>query len=139
MGFLTSLIEKITGTHATVGTGQPAGLMEVITGLLTNPETGGIQGLVNRFKEKGLGDVVSSWISTGSNLPITAEQIQSVLGNEQIQSIAQKLGLSPSDAANRLASALPEAIDKLTPNGELPEGSLLEKGLAMLTGLGKKA
>lgn len=134
MGFFDTIVEKITGTHAT---GQ-GGMMEVITGLLTNPETGGIQGLISRFREQGLGEEVSSWIGTGQNLPISGDQIRAVLGNEQVQAIAQKLGLSSSDAASGLASALPEAVDKLTPNGELPEGSLLEKGLAMLTGLGKR-
>ena len=138
MGLFDTIVEKITGTHAAAGGTEQSGMMEVITGLLTNPETGGIQGLINRFREQGLGEEVSSWIGTGQNLPISGDQIRAVLGNEQVQAIAQKLGLSSSDAANGLASALPEAIDKLTPNGELPEGSLLEKGLAMLTGLGKK-
>jgi uncharacterized protein YidB (DUF937 family) len=137
MGFFDTIMEKITGTRAPAETGR-SGMMEVVTELLTDPETGGIQGLVSAFNEKGLGDLVSSWIATGPNLPISGDQIQAVLGSERVRLIAQRLGLSSSDAADGLAKALPEAIDKLTPNGVLPEGSLLEKGLSMLTGQEEK-
>ncbi len=136
MGFLDTIIEKITGTRAPAR-GQ-AGMMEVVTELLSDPQTGGIQGLVSAFREKGMEDLVDSWIATGPNLPLSGEQLQAVLGSERVQFIAQRLGLSSSDAADALAKALPDAIDKLTPNGVLPEGSLLEKGLAMLTGQKEK-
>jgi uncharacterized protein YidB (DUF937 family) len=137
MGFLDMIMERITGTRAPAETGR-SGMMEVVTELLSDPATGGIQGLVGTFNEKGMGDMVSSWIGTGPNLPISGEQIQAVLGSERIRLIAQRLGLSPSDAADGLAKALPDAIDKLTPNGVLPEGSLLEKGLSTLTGQEEK-
>jgi uncharacterized protein YidB (DUF937 family) len=94
-----------------------------------------VQGLVDRFHEQGLGSVVSSWIGTGQNLPISADQIKSVLGNEQVQAIAQKAGISTDSVAANLATLLPQVIDKLTPNGEVPEGSTLQKGLALFKGL----
>ena len=93
-------------------------LLESIGGLLSN--SGGLNGLVENFKQKGLGDVVSSWISTGKNLPISAEQIQSVLGHSQVQQIAEKLGVSTQDASNHIAEYLPQIIDKITPGGSLP-------------------
>jgi uncharacterized protein YidB (DUF937 family) len=108
------------------------GLMESVLGLLNNPETGGLAGLIETFKGKGLGDAVSSWISTGENQPVSGDQIQNVLGSGQIQQIAEKLGVSTTEASGGLASLLPMVIDKLTPQGTLPEGGLLEQGLGML-------
>lgn len=68
-------------------------LMAMLTGLLNNPEIGGIDGLVSAFQKNGLGDVVASWISNNTNLPISAEQIQSVLGQGPLQDVASKMGL----------------------------------------------
>ncbi len=138
MDILNTILRKLTGAAAPSAEAGQGGMMDVIVGLLNDPQTGGLQGLINAFRDKGMGDAVASWISTGKNLPISGEQLQSVLGSEQLQAIAQRLGVSSTEAADGLATALPEAIDKLTPTGELPQGSLLEQGLAMLTGMGKK-
>jgi len=72
-----------------------------------------------------LADQVASWVSTGQNLPISAEQLQSVLGNEQVQAIAQKLGFTPQEVSAHLAELLPQVIDKLTPDGNVPQGGSL--------------
>jgi uncharacterized protein YidB (DUF937 family) len=110
-------------------------LIEGIGGLLNNPQTGGLMGLVQTFKEKGLGDVVSSWISTGKNLPIAPDQIKKVLDPTQIHQLAEKLGVSDEEASKHLAEYLPTVVDKLTPTGSLPaSGDLLSKGLDMLKG-----
>ncbi len=100
--------------------------------LINNPETGGLSGLVETFKSKGLGDVVSSWIGTGQNLPVSVDQIKQVLGSEKIQEIAAKVGISKEDAAKHLSALLPEVIDKLTPNGKLPDANMLQEGMSML-------
>ena len=71
-------------------------------------------------------------------MPISAEQIQAALDSEQVQSIAEKLGLSSADASSGLANLLPQVIDNLTPDGQLPEGGLLAQGLERLEGLGKQ-
>ena len=136
MGLLDSIVGQVSGSLSNAGDGQ-GGLMEVVMGLINNPDTGGIQGLINAFKEKGLGNLVGSWIGSGQNLPISAEQIQAVLGSEQVQAIAQKLGLSTAEISSGLATLLPQVIDKLTPDGQVPEGGMLEQGLALLSGLGK--
>ena len=124
---------------AAVATAHP-GMMEVITGLLVSQgsgtgadgnASGGLPGLLAMFERSGLGDVVGSWISTGHNLPISADQLQSVLGSEQIQAIAQKLGLPPDAAAQALAHVLPQAVNHVTPDGEVPSSVLLEQGLAL--------
>jgi uncharacterized protein YidB (DUF937 family) len=109
-------------------------LMESVLGVINNPQMGGLAGLIKGFQDKGLGDLVSSWVSTGQNLPISAQQIQSVLGNEQLQGIAAKLGISLDETSNGLASLLPQMIDKLTPEGNVPDNDILEQGLGILKG-----
>lgn len=126
-------ITKGLGHKLSGGEGQNP-LLETIMGLVNNPETGGLTGLVETFKSNGLGDVVSSWIGTGQNQPVSGEQIQQVLGDEQIEQIAQKTGTSKEEVAGGLATLLPGIIDKLTPGGTLPEGGLLQQGLSMLKG-----
>jgi uncharacterized protein YidB (DUF937 family) len=112
-------------------------LMAMLTGLLNNPEIGGIDGLVSAFQKNGLGDVVASWISNNTNLPISAEQIQSVLGQGPLQDVASKMGLSSGDVASALSERLPGLVDQLTPNGQLPSGDLMAQGLGMLKGFMK--
>jgi uncharacterized protein YidB (DUF937 family) len=75
---------------------------------------------------------MSSWVSTGQNLPISGNQLQDVLGSDLIQQFAKKLGTSNADVSGGLANLLPDLIDKLTPNGQLPEKDALQKGLRML-------
>ena len=106
--------------------------MEQVLGLINNPETGRLTGLIDTFKNKGLGEVVSSWVSTGENQPISGDQIASAFGNDTIEEIARKLGISGTDASNALSEILPQVIDKLTPEGTVPEGGLLELGLSIL-------
>ena len=78
---------------------------------------GGIGGLVEKFGQNGLGDVASSWVGGGANLNISPEQISQVLGSGPIADFARKLGVSPEQASETLAGLLPEAVDRLTPNG----------------------
>ena len=134
MGLLDELGKGLLGNLAGAGgTGQSA-LMDAITGLISNPDTGGLAGLVQTFAGKGLGDVIGSWIGTGENQPISADQIQHVFGKEQLQGIAEKLGVSSQEASGGLAELLPQIIDKLTPQGSIPQGGLLEQGLGLLKG-----
>jgi uncharacterized protein YidB (DUF937 family) len=107
-------------------------LLQIITGYLQNSESGGLGGLVEQFKEKGLGDAVSSWVGTGENLPISAEQISQVLGSGEISRIAEQLGVSPEETSDGLAAVLPQVVDKLTPEGSVPSHDLLSQGLSLL-------
>ena len=130
MGFLDGmakgLLSKVLG-------GSPQNpLLDVVMGLISNPQTGGLQGLVQAFKEKGLGDTMSSWISTGKNQPVSGDQIQHALGGNFIQQIAEQLGSSNSEVSGGLANLLPNIIDKLTPTGKLPEGNQLGEGLELI-------
>jgi uncharacterized protein YidB (DUF937 family) len=86
------------------------------------------------FQDKGLGDTMSSWISTGKNLPVSADQIKQAFGSNQIQQISEHVGVSQKETSTGLAGLLPEIIDKLTPDGKLPESDMLAQGLNMLKG-----
>jgi uncharacterized protein YidB (DUF937 family) len=112
-------------------------MIQMLTGLLSNPAIGGISGLVSAFQKNGLGDVVASWISNNTNLPISAAQIQSVLGQGPLQDVASKMGLSAGDVASSLSEHLPGLVDQLTPDGQLPSGDLMAQGMGMLKGFMK--
>lgn len=129
MGLLGDILGKLTG-----GGGNTGEIVSAIGGLLQNKEFGGIDGLVQKFTKGGLGDIVSSWVSTGANLPITPEQIQKGLGPTQITQMASQVGLNPEAMSKQLAKILPGVVDKLTPEGKVPAQDLLAQGLNMLKG-----
>jgi uncharacterized protein YidB (DUF937 family) len=129
------LFDEVAGgllKNVLAGQGGQGGMLEIITGLLKSSESGGLQGLAETFNDKGLGEVMSSWIGKGANLPISPEQIQQVLGSGQVQQIAEKLGVSPDEASSGLAEMLPQIVDKLSPEGSLPTQDLLQQGLGMI-------
>lgn len=130
MGILDSIANQILG-----GGNAQGKLIEALTGVLGNQQTGGLAGLIQQFAGKGLSDIVNSWVSTGQNLPITPQQVQRGLGSNTINQIAQQVGLSPEAATSQLAKLLPQIVDKLTPDGKMPEGDLLQQGLSLLKGI----
>ncbi|MBY0428067.1 MAG: YidB family protein [Alphaproteobacteria bacterium] len=91
----------------------------VLTVVQNNGGTQGITTLVQQFEKNGLGEIVQSWLSTGPNMPVSAEQIQQGLGDAHLQQIAYAANITPSDAAAQLSKILPQIIDKLSPNGQL--------------------
>ena len=96
-------------------------------------QPGGLAALVQNFEQKGMGGLVSSWVGTGQNLPISADQISHVLGSDAVKNLAAKAGISPEAASGQLASILPGLIDKLTPNGHTGDaGGLLSAALNAL-------
>ena len=133
MGLFDGLTGKIVESLDPGGEGN-TNLLNAVIGMLNNKEPGGLSALVQAFQQKGLGDVISSWISTGKNLPISADQLLHGIGEDKIREIAEKVGISSEAASEQLTELLPSLIDKLTPNGNIPEGSLLEKALEMLKG-----
>lgn len=134
MGLLDQVLSAAGNLTLNQG-GEGHSIVDAITQLINNPQVGGLTGLVQAFETGGLGQIVQSWVSTGQNLPISAEQIQSVLGNEQIQSVASKLGLSTDEISGKLAEYLPQVVDKLTPDGNVHAGEeLLAQGFELLKG-----
>jgi uncharacterized protein YidB (DUF937 family) len=112
---------------------QPAGMMEQALEMIKGE---GLGGLVEKFKQSGLGEQVSSWVGKGENLPISVDQLKHVLSGEQVQAMAAKLGVSADEALAQLRTGLPALIDKLTPDGQVPDAaSLIEKARGMLGGL----
>jgi uncharacterized protein YidB (DUF937 family) len=82
---------------------------------------GGLPGLVSQFQQQGLGGVVQSWIGTGANQPITADQLHKVLGSATVQQMAARFGLDPQELLQKLSQVLPQAVDKMTPAGVVPQ------------------
>ncbi len=138
MGLFDSIAEQIGTVLSDVDSKGQGGFMEVIGDLISNSQKDGIQGLLNAFRDKGMGDFISSWIGTGQNLPISGDQLQAILGNEYVQAVAEKMGLSAEKVSGGLADLLPKVIDKLTPEGMLPEGSLMDQGLDLLKKFGRQ-
>ena len=137
MGMFGNILGAVLGNMGQQG-GTAGAIASVAGSLLANDgDHGGLGGLVGKFEQAGLGNVVSSWIGGGQNLPISAEQLQSVLGSDAVAGIAAKLGINPADAMGQLSTMLPGLVDKLTPNGAAPAGGLGNMGdlAGMLGGL----
>lgn len=129
MGLMDSLKGLVTGSG---GDAQQALIMQSVSALLTDKQAGGLPGLVKSFTAGGLGNQVNSWVGTGQNIPVTAQQIESVLGQERIAAVASRVGLPPAALSAGLASMLPVVVDKLTPTGQIPESGALHQALATL-------
>lgn len=129
MGFLDDMASKAV---ASVGGGGSNPMVSAVLQMIQN-QPGGISGLLQQFHEKGLGDLVNSWVGTGQNQQISPDQVQHVLGTEQVQQVAEQAGISPDAAKSKLAEFLPMILDKLTPNGQVPaQSGLLEQGMNLL-------
>jgi uncharacterized protein YidB (DUF937 family) len=102
---------------------------------LINNHPGGLQGLIAQFTHAGLGEQVQSWVSTGANLPVSAQQVMQALGGQggHLQQLAEQFGLSHDQVAGGLAEMLPSVVDQLTPNGSIQHDTVAQ-GLAMLKG-----
>ncbi|MFZ6673723.1 YidB family protein [Undibacterium sp. Xuan67W] len=133
MGLLDAALGMLGG-NADQGNDPKAMLIQAALGMLTNNQsggsggTGGLTGLISAFQNSGMSDIVNSWVGTGHNLPISAEQIQSALGNGQLAHLAASAGLSQDGAAGHLAEILPGLVDKLTPHGEVSESGFGDLG-----------
>jgi uncharacterized protein YidB (DUF937 family) len=134
MGMLDGLLGSLMGgmQGGTAGS-QQSPLLQIALQLMQ--QNGGLQGILGKFQQAGYGAQADSWVSTGQNMPISADALQNVLGQGQLGQIARELGLSHGDAAGGLASMLPQLIDRMTPNGQLPDdhNDMVAQALALLT------
>lgn len=111
-------------------------LMQVVGSLLSNGgPCGGLAGLVQQFQRAGLGQQVASWISNGTNMPVSVEQLTKALGSERLQQMAASAGLEPARFGETLAQLLPECVDRLTPAGQMPTGGVEDPLAALATPL----
>ena len=151
MGLLDSVLGSVMRDQQQAGASNGGGLaslismvannpqlMQAVTGMLSNDGgQGGLKGLIAKFQQAGLGDVIGSWVGSGQNQAVSGEQLTNVLGTEAMAGLAEKLGMSQDDAAGQLSNILPGLIDKLTPQGQAPTGGLGNAGdlMGMLGGL----
>ncbi len=127
------LLDQLAGAVG-AGGGEGQGVAGALGSLLE--QNGGLSGLLDKFGQQGLGDAAASWVSTGDNQPVSAEQIESVLGGTQLGELAGRFGLDSGTLAQGLSTALPLLVDKLTPDGQVPQdGDLLAQGAGLLKGL----
>ncbi|MDZ4145716.1 MAG: YidB family protein [Burkholderiales bacterium] len=145
MGLLDSILGAVTGGQAAQpgpgglgGLGGLGALLPIVTSLLANDSAqGGLGGLMEKFNQAGLGNVMQSWVGKGENLPISGDQLGNVLGGDLLGQLAAKMGVDPAQASGQLSQMLPGLIDQLTPHGAAPEGGLGNAGdlMGMLSGL----
>jgi uncharacterized protein YidB (DUF937 family) len=129
MGLLDNILGVI-GSLSGNSEGASHPLESALNSLVS--QNGGMQGLMDKFSQGGLGEVFSSWVGMGENKSITPEQIMGLLGSEQVSSLASSLGLNPAQASGFLADYLPKIVDKLTPTGQMEANTDLSGGLASL-------
>lgn len=133
MGFFDELTKDVVG--AIGGDESHGNMVQSVMGMINSPGSGGLAGLAQTFEQKGLGNLMASWVSNGPNPAATPDQMHQVFGSQKIAELAQQAGVSPQVAASTLAALLPTLIDRLTPNGQLPtpgSGSLLDAGENLL-------
>ncbi|NJM43560.1 MAG: DUF937 domain-containing protein [Brachymonas sp.] len=132
MGLLDSVLGAVMGgaqQQAGGAGGGLAALLPVVTEMLSNGgQQGGLGGLMEKFNQAGMGDVIGSWVGKGENMPISADQLSQVLGSGAIGDIASKLGVDASQAGGMLSQVLPGLIDQLTPDGQAPAAGLGDAG-----------
>ncbi|MBC3872047.1 YidB family protein [Undibacterium flavidum] len=120
MGLLDTALGMLGNVQSSSGNSQQM-LVQAALSMLNQSQNGGLQGLIGTFQNAGFGELIGSWVGTGQNLPISAEQIQQALGGGHLDQFANASGLSTSDTASDLANILPGLIDKLTPNGQVTD------------------
>lgn len=138
MGLLDQVLQSVMGGGRD-GDGRQSALMPALMSLLgggasngggglggmmgngSSAARGGLGGLVDRFGRSGHGDIMQSWISTGTNRPIAPDQLHHSLGDDTVSQLQQQTGMERGDLLSQLSRLLPTAVDKLTPNGRLPD------------------
>jgi uncharacterized protein YidB (DUF937 family) len=109
MGLLDGLIGGMVGAE----------MINVVNGLIA--QHGGVQGIVSQLQSKGLGPTVNSWVSQGPNAPVSPGQVQNAFGDQTINELAAKAGMTPQELSAKLATVLPHAVNALTPDGVVPK------------------
>ena len=132
MGMFDEILSA-AGVGGTAQAQEHSGALGAVMDYINSPQVGGISGLQQMFEQKGLGGVMSSWVGTGQNMPISADQLQNVLHSGALQQVAAKAGIDPTQLTSMMTTLLPHVVDHLTPNGQVPDSGMLSqimKGLA---------
>ncbi|TXH03264.1 MAG: DUF937 domain-containing protein [Nevskiaceae bacterium] len=137
MSLLDGILGNVMQTALNnLGASNPQQNQLLQAGMQLIQQHGGLPGILDKFKQAGFGDQVASWVGTGANMPISADAITQALGNSSLGGIAKQLGVDPSQVSGQLAQALPQLINHLTPQGQVPDNhaDLLQAGLKALLG-----
>ena len=121
-GAQAALVTAVIGMLVNSGRGQGGAAVSGASG--AGGGMGGLGDLIGKFTQGGMGDVIGSWIGHGQNAPISGSQVSDVLGSDAIGKIAAQLGLTHAEAADQVSQVLPQVVDHLTPQGQVPEGGL---------------
>lgn len=126
-GILGSLLggggSSAGGLGGLLGGGGGGGLGGLLGGgQQPQQQSGGLGGLLGRFQQAGMGDVANSWVGTGANQQVSPQQLEQVFGQQQIDQWSQQSNMPRHDLLSQLSQHLPNAVDRMTPNGRLPEG-----------------
>jgi uncharacterized protein YidB (DUF937 family) len=124
MGLLDELgssLEGAVGNMLSSALQEAASNPAVLQKVLQETDLGSLSGLVTKLQQAGLGTAVQSWLSNGANIPVTEQQIESALGNDQVRQIADAVGLPADKVLPLLAKYLPTIVDALSPHGQLEE------------------
>jgi uncharacterized protein YidB (DUF937 family) len=122
MGILDSL-ENSPAFKGALGQLEASVLPAVLSEVLGSGGQGGLNAIVARLQQGGFGDQVKSWLANGQNLPITAEQLQTVLGSDTVRQLATRYNIPVDQISQILAQQLPKAVDQASPDGKLPRGA----------------
>lgn len=116
------ILDMLTSMMATKGAGEleAAVIPVVLSEVMGKGDQGGLSAIVAKLEQAGLGDQVKSWIGTGHNLPISAQQLQQVLGSDTVKQLAARFGIPADQLSTVLAQVLPTAVDSASPKGTLP-------------------
>jgi uncharacterized protein YidB (DUF937 family) len=123
-GGLGDVLGGMLGGRSAPGGG--GGLGDILGGMLSGGAgsaggTGGLGGLLEQFQRAGFAEQANSWVSTGQNLPISPDAISQVFGSDTLAQIARQAGISEAQASEGLSQLLPEVVDRMTPNGAVPD------------------
>lgn len=121
------LIDGALGMLLGRGGGPAKKILGAVIGMVGG---GGLNKILGAFRDKGMSEQADSWVSTGENQPLTADQVRQALSPEEIKQIADEAGISVEEAEQRIAEALPEVVNQATPDGSLPDDATLEEQVA---------
>lgn len=137
MSLFTEIVKSAIGASNSSGQTENQSQNLLNGALAMLQKMGGIDGLVNKLQQSGLGDLAASWVGTGENKSINPEELANVLGKDQIAALAKQAGIPESQGASVLSQVLPAMVDKLTPDGNIPEASSFPTwGKVLLGGVG---
>jgi uncharacterized protein YidB (DUF937 family) len=126
MGLLDDILGQVLAPQQTGAGAAHSGIAGALLNMLGGGNraagtAGGLGGLLSSFEQAGLGNIAQSWVGNGPNQPVSPQQLHTVFGDDQVQTMARQAGMAPQDFLSQLSQHLPHVVDRMTPNGQMPE------------------